>query len=599
MLKRKDDIPTDRLLALLERHWKIVVVLAWALFAAWFLYSRWSSVMAFALGDTDDNMRMAQVRALLAGQDWYDLRQYRLNPPFGADIHWSRLVDLPLAAIILLTKPFVGGPDAQRIAAALAPTLPFLVLLFGVAMTARRLIDPRAFVLPLVAMIVAGLATSMFMPERIDHHGWQLALLAVSVAGIADPRRARGGLTLGISTALSLAIGLEMIIYLAIAGAAVTLFWIIDPAERRRAIAYCVSLGGGVSFSFLVFASYANRLAVCDALSPVWLSDLLLASALLLLLAWISPADWKARLGLAVVAGVAILAFHALAWPQCLTRLEGVSPEVYDLWLSKVREARPVYRHGWQTASIILALPVTGLFGWALLAWRNRVDPDLFRRTVAAAVPAVVAMLLLFWQTRTGPAAQVLALVGAVSIIWVLAPFFDRSDKPVVRTLGVVAVALIGFGAVVPMALKLAPAKMMSKRSVEVQRANRLCNFIGSYRPVAEQPKGVVFTFVDLAPRLITVTHHDSIIGPYHRNGRQIVDVMRAFRGTPEQARAILSKYNADYLLTCPNSPTTTILESEAPEGFYAQLAKGEEPEWLTPIEMPEKSPFRMWKVGR
>jgi hypothetical protein len=33
---------------------------------------------------------MMQVRALIKGQDWFDLRQYRLNPPFGADIHWSR-----------------------------------------------------------------------------------------------------------------------------------------------------------------------------------------------------------------------------------------------------------------------------------------------------------------------------------------------------------------------------------------------------------------------------------------------------------------------------------------------------------------------------
>ena len=41
---------------------------------------------AFALVDTDDNMRISQVRALLAGQDWYDLRQYRLSPPFGLDM---------------------------------------------------------------------------------------------------------------------------------------------------------------------------------------------------------------------------------------------------------------------------------------------------------------------------------------------------------------------------------------------------------------------------------------------------------------------------------------------------------------------------------
>lgn len=598
MLKRKDDVPVERVLALLERHWKLLTIAAWLLFCAWFVYSRWSNILAFSLSDTDDNMRMMQVRALLHGQDWFDLRQYRLNPPFGANMHWSRLVDLPLAALILLARPFVGGADAERFAIAVAPMLPYLVLLFGIALTARRLIDPRAFLFPILAMMVAGLTNSMFMPTRIDHHGWQLALLSVSIAGLVDPKRVRGGLTLGISTALSLAIGLEMVVYLAIAAAAVALFWVADREQRRRALAYSVSLGGGVGFVFLVFASQANRMAVCDALSPVWLSNALLGCALLALLAILSPADWRVRLALAAGAGIILAAFHALAWPHCLSRLEGVSPEVYDLWLSKVREARPVTRHGWRVATLILALPVTGMIGWALLAWRNRLDRDLLRRTAAAAVPAVGALLLLFWQTRAGPAAQMLAVVGSTAIIWVLAPIVDQARGPL-RTLGVVAAGLIGFGAIVPFAMKLSPPKKSTERQAEISRANRLCNFIGSYRPIAELPQGRVFTFVDHAPRLITVTHHDSVIGPYHRNGEQIADVMNAFRGSEEQARSILAKYRSDYLLTCPKSSTTTIFLSEAPKGFYAQLSRGDAPDWLSPVPLPEDSPFRMWRISR
>jgi hypothetical protein len=599
MLKRKDDLPIDRVLALLERHWKLITIAAWLLFCAWFVYSKWGSIVTFNLGDTDDNMRMMQVRGLLHGQGWFDLRQYRLNPPYGANIHWTRLVDLPLAGLILLLQPFVGGPKAQLIAAAVAPMLPYAILLFGVALTARRLIDRRAFLLPIIAMIVAGLTNSMFMPERIDHHGWQLALLAVSIAGLADPRRIRGGLTLGISTALSIAIGIEMIIYLAIAGAAVALFWVADQRQRTRAIAYAVSLGGAVAFSFLVFASYDNRFAVCDALSPVRLSSLLVASALLLALAWLNPADWKMRLALVIGAGIVLGAFHALMWPQCLTRLEGVSPEVKYLWLSHVREARPVYKHGWQVASLILALPITGTIGWALLAWRNRLDADLLRRTIGAAVPGIVAGLLLFWQTRTGPAAQLMSVVGAVAIVWMLAPVLDRSRNPILRSLGVVVVALVGFGAVVPFALKLIPGTRMTPYEIKVERANRLCNFIGSYHPIALEPKGIVFTFVDLAPRLITLTHHDSIMGPYHRNGEQIADAMLAFRGSAEQARRIFAKYHADYLLTCPDSSTTTIFMSETPKGFYGQLASGKVPAWLTPVPLPANSPFKMWKISR
>jgi hypothetical protein len=599
MLKRKDDVSVDRILALLERHWKVITIAAWLLFCAWFAYTRWANILAFNLSDTDDNMRMMQVRALLQGQDWFDLRQYRLNPPFGANVHWSRLVDLPIAAIILLMRPFVGGADAERIAAAVAPMLPYVILLFGLALTARRLIDRRAFMLPLIGLILAGLTNSMFMPERLDHHGWQLAFLSISMAGLADPKRIRGGVTLGISTALSLAIGLEMLIYLALAAAAIVLFWVADRDQRQRVFAYAASLGGGVALVFLVFASHANRLPVCDALSPVWLSNALLGCALLALLAIFSPADWRLRLALAAGAGVIIAAFHAVAWPQCLTRLEGVSPEVYDLWLSKVREARPLTRHGWRVATLILAMPVTGLIGWALLTWRNRADPDLLRRTIAVAVPAVVALLLLLvWQTRTGPAAQMLSIIGATSIVWILVPILDRARGPL-QILGVVAVALIGFGGVVPLGMKFAPPRTLTERQVEIERANRQCTFIGSYRAIAQLPKGRVFTFVDHAPRLITLTHHDSVIGPYHRNGAQIADVMKAFRGTAEHARQVIDKYGSDYLLICPNSSTTTIFMSEAPKGFYAQLARGDVPEWLTPVPLPDNSPFKMWKISR
>src|SRR5690349_15434495 len=126
MSGRKDQAFEERALALLDRHWKLVVLLVWLGFCAWFIFNKWSEIRFFSLGDTDDNLRIAQVRALLQGQGWYDLRQYRLNPPFGANIHWSRLPDLPIAGLILLLRPIFGGAAAERFAVAIAPLLPHL-----------------------------------------------------------------------------------------------------------------------------------------------------------------------------------------------------------------------------------------------------------------------------------------------------------------------------------------------------------------------------------------------------------------------------------------------------------------------------------------
>ena len=589
----------DRQLTYIERHWRWLAVLAWALFAAWLIYTKWNNIAGFVLNDTDDNMRMSQVRAWLnGGQGWYDLRNYRLNWPAGADIHWSRLVDLPLAGLILLGRLFLTGPQAEQFAIAVAPLLPFLLLIVGLSLTVRRLVHPAAWPLAVICLFFAGSATGQFVPTRIDHHGWQLAFLALGISGIADPKRARGGAVLGIAGALSLSIGLEALIYIALAGGTMVLFWVTERDERRRLATYAASLAGGTALGFLIFASYANRLPVCDALSPVWLADALLGGALMLGLAWWSPARWQARLVGAVVAGALVIAFHALAWPHCLARHEGVSPEVQQLWLSHVREARPIYQHGWRTALVILALPVAGLIGWTALAWQRRGDPDLLRRTLGAGLPAIAALGLLFWQVRTGPAAQVLAIPGAVTLVALLAPLAFSAKSSVVRVLGTSLAVLAGLGALVPLAIDyIAPAKPITARDRIIAKANSSCPSLWAMRPVAKLPPATIFTFADLSPRLITVTHHRAIIGPYHRNGEAIVDSMKIFRGSPDNARAILAKYHADYLLTCPMMSQSTVFAAEAPKGFYAQLAKGQVPAWLEPVDLGPESPLKLWKV--
>ena len=189
MLQSKIEEWERRAPELVERHWKLLVLLVWLGFCAWFIFRKWLEIRYFGLGDTDDNMRMMQVRALLNGQGWFDLRQYRLNPPFGANIHWSRLVDLPIAGLILALRPFLGGAGAERWAVAIAPLLPYWLLLFSLSLTARRLIHPGAYPFALLALFFAGSTNGMFLPERIDHHGWQLALLALSISAIADPKK--------------------------------------------------------------------------------------------------------------------------------------------------------------------------------------------------------------------------------------------------------------------------------------------------------------------------------------------------------------------------------------------------------------------------
>src|SRR5512141_2170453 len=59
--------------------------------------------------DSDDAMRLNEVPDFLAGQNWFDRVQPRLNTPCGGELHWSRLIDLPEAALLFPLRPFAGG----------------------------------------------------------------------------------------------------------------------------------------------------------------------------------------------------------------------------------------------------------------------------------------------------------------------------------------------------------------------------------------------------------------------------------------------------------------------------------------------------------
>lgn len=576
----------------LERRWRWWVLLFWLGTSAFLLYSRWAPINAFWLGDTDDNMRIMQVRSLIAGQDWYDLRQHRLNPPFGADVHWSRLVDLPIAGIKLALAPFVGGPVAEKAAVALAPLIPMAAAMAAVAVAARRLIAPWAFALAIAILLCGHSVRNQWAPLRIDHHGWQLALLAVAVASLTDPKRARGGAVLGIATALSLVIGLEMLLYLALLGGIAVLMWVRDPAEGPRLATYGASLAGGAAMGFLLFASHANRAPVCDALSPVWLSVAVAGGAMVVGMVLLGPRSWPLRLGLAGAAGMALAAGFVLAWPQCLGRLEGASAELVQLWLGNVREARPLYRHGYSTAITVGALPVAGLVGYAVMLWRHRREESRLVAWAATAAPALLAALLLLWQSRAGPAAQLLAVPGATALVWLTV----TSRRMPVRVVGTVALFLLASGLLPQQVLSYFPPKPRPGMNV-VNKANNLCPTLAALRPIAQVPKGQVLTFVDLGPRLIALTHHDAVAGPYHRNGRDIVDVMRAFRGTAEAARSTIERRGIDYVLICPGLSESTVYASQAKDGFYMQLVRGKVPEWLRPVPLPANSPYRMWRV--
>ncbi len=587
-----------------DEHWKWLTFVAWVGICVYLLIDRWEAMRWLALGDTDDNIRYAQVRDWLAGQGWFDLRQHRLDPPVGGNIHWSRLVDLPLAGLMLLFRLVASPFWADRLALGVAPLLPLLPLMLALAFITRRLVPQGnrpsiAWMVSIFAPLGAGMAAGMYFPMRVDHHGWQLALTLIMLAGLVDRDWVRGGIVAAVSSALSIAIGMEMIVYIAAGGAAIALRWVFKEGAARRMRPYAAALGCAMPLCFLIFASTDNRQPVCDAISPVWTVVLVLAAGGMLLLASLPLRNWPQRLTAGAIVGGAVLLTFWLLWPQCLTGAYGTMPaELQIKWLANIREAKPLYVQSRGFWLPLVALPVVGMFGALVACWRLRRDSEALWAWGTVGAMTLFAFLLLFWQIRTGPAAQLMAIPAAA---WLAAAAIDGLlfGGWRARGLGLAGLACaIGVLTAYGWSGKLFH-KPPVKRSSAINSANAKCRTQPALAWLDQLPPATIFTMVDLGPRIVATTHHSALAGPYHRNADAILAIHHGFDGPASAFRAIAARHHATYVMICPNFPEGTVYNARSPRGFYADLMHDRVPAWLKPVSLkvPVALPYRIWRI--
>ena len=100
--------------------------------------SKAPGLFAGVFPDTDDLLRLQQVRDLIAGQAWYNVDQGRLLTPEGGALHWSRIPDIFLFTLISLFTPLFGVETAEYIAALIWPLLLLALLLGGLVWILRQ-----------------------------------------------------------------------------------------------------------------------------------------------------------------------------------------------------------------------------------------------------------------------------------------------------------------------------------------------------------------------------------------------------------------------------------------------------------------------------
>ncbi len=389
--------------------------------------------------DTDDAMRLAQVRDWLAGQSWFDMTATRFDPPDGVFMHWSRVVDVPLALLIRFFGLFAEPDTAERLCRLAFPFLMHIAFFAAFIALGRKLFGVRATAPAAFIGLFTMATTFQFVPGRIDHHAPQIVLLVLMMKATLDALDGgdlRPGLSAGAFAALSMAISVENLPFVIAMAGVFVVNWIARGRDATRPLT-----GLGVS---LVLATALAYLATVgpqryghyelDALSTAYLFAALACGAACAALSGASCVFLKtipARLTAAVVAGLVLAGLLAFASPgvlrdpgSILDPFAGLDPLVRRIWLSNVLEALPLWRIVTLKPAEFLpfALPMlAGLAGIAAAIW---FEPGKRPQWLAVAAFGGVGLLAACWAVRASASAAPLLVLGG---LWVVLRVADRA----------------------------------------------------------------------------------------------------------------------------------------------------------------------------
>jgi len=536
-------------------------------------------------GDTDDAMRMVTAMDLWHGQPWQDLIEHRDNVPFGASMHWSRLVDAPIAALMAGLAPIVGVAAAPNAAAIVWPLLLLLPLLI-LAVAVTRVLLPQAGAV--TALGLSGLnivLTIEFSPGRVDHHNVQILLTQATLLVLLTlRRRLGGGLLAGLLVATSLAIGMETLPPALAAIAAYALCWVADPAGHRNAlIAFAVSVAACTTGHFLLATEPSLYfVAACDALSITYVAAMGLGALALAVAAIVASrlGLWP-RLAVAVGLGVVAVAITAWLYPQCLAGpYAGVDPRVLSRMFGDIAEAQPLWERLALTPAVAISFTFSILLAVPLTAWRAvSVEGEQRVNWLIVLGLLVAASLVMIFQFRGARLAASLALPAAA---WVIA---GARQRYLARATAATTAALIGswlLFCTLPQYFVLAAGSMLigqARAAVgEAQLSSQTCLLESSFAKLAAVPAGRVAAPIGLSSHILRYTPHSVLSAGFHRNAQSIIDSLDFFAGGDEaRAKQIVKDRGLTYVVTCNASGETGQI-GPTPGSLWS---------WLTPLSAP------------
>ncbi len=582
--------------------WAKVLLWVTLFFFAW----NWQSIPPLIsngeLVGPDDFLRLHQVKNWLAGQGWFDLSVSRMNPPVGGDIHWSRLVDVPIAGMIVFLQMFVEPDLAWRIAAILWPLVLFLATVAAIVAICDRLVTNYNRLLAVLFSVLCVSSIQEFVPGRFDHHNVQILLINLVLLGLVSRAGWVADFLVGAMVPVSLSIGLDSAMLFLPALAYLGLEWSIarpGAAGRLRRIGLIMGASSVLVFG-LAFPPANWGDSRCDAFSLYYLSALVFVSVGFVALSLLDFVDgFLKRFGLGTVVGLSSVGLLLWLFPHCAGGpLSEMGEEASSRWLASVQEARGIIQllsltpEKWLSvvAYLSIMLVISTYVVMRQVTFRPQLGILFFILLIC-----IVGIFYQFRVLRTGLYVVIpfCVVFAAMSWNWLQ----HKLPEKIWITYGAqTAICIVMLSAtwsfagayLLPANTEDDPAETITKSEQETNTA------IGT--PKIRRPDfcfreqdtdalrglqpGLVMADLNSAAPILVFSQHSVVAGPYHRNEAAILSVLDFFGADLATAENTARQAGIDYVAICSAGPSQpTALDSQRLDQL---LRSGQAPHWMT-----------------
>jgi len=557
------------------------------------------------LPGSDDFLRLSQSRNWLMGQAWYDVRAYGIYPPLGADLHWTRFVDVPIGLLISFFNIFTDTISAERIAGIVWPFGLFLITLSVMVSLCDRLCGKQHRLLVLFFFVMSLSTLAEFRSGRFDHHNIQILLLVLIMLCIVRGLGKYSSYFIGIFATLSIVVGLDSLLLIISLLGYLAVEWSFS---REGSAKRLLETGTAIFLSSIVLyiASFppdrwlSNN--ACDAFSLLYFMALISLSITFIILSRLSEIKYfnghnafMKRTGIGGFFALIIVASIFLLFPHCLDGpYSNVYPELQTQWLDKIVEAKGLLENlsikpsNWISQITYLAVMLT-IISFVLLK-KGKANPELY----IMGFVVVVCILGAFHQNRvlrTGLYAVIPFCVIFIALIseWLSKKYGEKSAvlMSIKAFICLVLTSTFWFTlAIFFEPSKGSPSNSTADLNTEENIPPLECTSEASMNELRLAKDGHIMSDLNTATSLLVHTNHTVEAGSYHRNGESILNVLHFFAKNTDEAKKIADNRNVDYVVLCrDNIPSQ---QGRLKNSMSAKIGLNEIPEWLVWMSKPD-----------